>query len=342
MSLKYLMISLLISEYETIYYLKNPNENDFDETFFDDDGNFIDDLDYFYKNFKTLNNTNNLYESVYNSLVNTKSDEFDIFNETFGKNNDAFFQNERSVKFVIATFIYNFLTYCYCSDDKKCLIFLSKMDYADIKELFFNNFAFGTYLIRTYYNSLFEHELCEDNYALMKKNGDDFIIAKWEKIICSKPAIITLNNLLRNTVCQLFEYYIQSYTINESLKFVWLYLTNEFDSLTILQNLGFSTKEIKFLKIYLLKLIIADLYEDVCNEPIIYDKDQKDMLIKKLPITYSDLIHGFCNCKERNAMLYHFILLNQDKAKMFRNREKTKKDGRINILKKANPLYFMD
>ena len=51
MSLKYLMISLLISEYETIYYLKNPNENDFDETFFDDDGNFIDDLDYFYKNF---------------------------------------------------------------------------------------------------------------------------------------------------------------------------------------------------------------------------------------------------------------------------------------------------
>lgn len=344
MHLKDLMISLLIYNYESYCQLNDIPQEDFDNLFLDEDDEIMSDKDFFFKNSEALFQIDNLFTNVYIQLSDIKGKYFEIFDELFAKSNNQILQNERSVEYVLSTFFYQYLIYNY-PDENKRIFFedFNKFSYSNLQTMFFNSLSFGSELIKTYYKSLIEYDFCEDSYALMIKNGDVALVEKWKRKIEQEPVITTLNNLLRDVVCQLFDYYrAHNKNIDSSLELVWAFFEFNLDPLNTLKDMNFTDEEIEFCKSYLLKLIIADLYEDSYNDPIISDDSKEAKTATLLPITYAMLGKGLANCKERNKMLYHFILIQQDKCKMIRNREKTKKDGRINVLKKVNPLYFMD
>ena len=124
----------------------------------------------------------------------------------------------------------------------------------------------------------------------------------------------------------------------------WMYFFQDTDPLGELDKMGIDFTTKMFYKKYALGLIFADLYEDVCNESIIQSEYMADRAAQFAPLIAMELGAIAIPADEgtRNIVLKHFILLQDEKDKMEKNREKTHKDGRIKELKKFNPLYRLD
>lgn len=157
--------------------------------------------------------------------------------------------------------------------------------------------------------------------------------------------ICLINQLLRDVICNLYNYYISTGCPDiEALNLTWNYFLKNFDPLGELDKMGFDSGSKEWYKHYMLSLIYADLYEDVTNTSIIQSDNYDDRLADVLPLVMVQL--GTLSIPQeegvRNRMLKHFILLQDEKEKMNSNRKKTYSDNRINVLKKINPMYFLD
>ena len=97
-------------------------------------------------------------------------------------------------------------------------------------------------------------------------------------------------------------------------------------------------------KRYMLGLIYADVYEDACNSSLIDSENMLDRLADTVSVV--GLSFGYIGIPKeenvRNRILKHFIVLQDEMDKRKDNRKKTYQDNRIEILKKANPMYKLD
>lgn len=157
--------------------------------------------------------------------------------------------------------------------------------------------------------------------------------------------ICLINQLLRDVICNLYNHYIETgYSDIEALNCTWSFFLKDFDPLDELKKVGIDKVSKEWYKHYMLSLIYADLYEDVTNTSIIQSENYDDRLAQVLPLIMVQM--GVLSIPKeegvRNRLLKHFILLQDDKEKMNSNRKKTYSDNRINVLKKINPMYFLD
>ena len=108
--------------------------------------------------------------------------------------------------------------------------------------------------------------------------------------------------------------------------------------------MGYDLRTKRVLQYLALTIIYSDLYEDICNEAII---DNEDINNRKIKVFISMSVHlntiTIPSDEElRNDLLEYFILLHDEKEKRKVNRERTHIEKRIQILKKVNPIYFLD
>ncbi len=331
MDIENLLISFMIDVYEQYcYYALDMTQDDFDSSFYDENGNDIDDRDYLIANCKKIFN-DEMFEGLYEILSENRED------ETVDVN--------RIINFLTGVyFVYN-----YEGGNSSVIRYLKDASFESIKELFMNNHNFGVDLIKAYFYGLVDQERCQKNKDTIMENGDGTHMNRFfEQATVNNQTtmdFITLNDLLRNIVCDLYNHYIQNGCGNiEALNYTWQYFLKDFDPIGTLNQMGcdFKTKEIY--KRYLLGLIISDLYEDVSNKSIIDSENEKDRLIQVIPIIAANW-GAVCipNDEElRNRMLKYFILLQDEKKKRKENRYKTYSDKRTQVLKKVNPFYQLD
>lgn len=326
MDIENFLISYMIDVYEQYcYYALEMSQDEFDQSFIDEEGQEISDRDYLIEHYDSILNEETLDE-LYN-IICDPGDGKDI-------------SLRRLVSFFAGTyFIYNYY------DGKNNLVrFIKDTPIEKIEDLFVENYDFGVDMVRSYFLGLVDRDRCAKNLTKINENGDKNIVdGLFGRAILTE--YITLNDLLRKVICDLYNFYIENgYGDEDALSTTWQYFTINFDPIGTLDNLGIDVESKETYKKYMLGLIYADLYEDAVNTPIIDSENYDDRLADVVPIVATTL--GFIRIPQdedlRNRMLKHFILLQDEIEKRKDNREKTYKDNRINVLKKVNPLFQLD
>lgn len=326
MDIENYLITYIIDIYEQYcYYTLDMSQSDFDNSFIDEDGNTISDKDYLISHCDCI-----LNEETFDELYTIICDVGD------GKEIPL----RRFVNFFAGTyFIYN-----YYDGSNNLIRFLKSTPIEKIEELFVENYDFGMDMIKSYFYGLVDKERCSKNIKRMEANGDKkYIDMFFGQAILTN--YITLNELLRNVICNLYNFYIKNGSDDISaLNLTWEFFTSNFDPLGELDKMGVDTEVKEIYKKYLIGLIYSDLYEDCVNKPIIKSDNYEDRMAEVVPIVAVML--GFTNIPKdedlRNRMLKHFILLHDELEKRRDNRNKTYKDKRTAVLKKVNPLYQLD
>lgn len=262
-----------------------------------------------------------------------------------------------------------FYLYEYDNNDKEHIQYIKDTSLSELINDFNNNGQCGMDFIKAYLMTEANLERYQETRRRIKDNKDDKPLIEFEKVINSRSDILELpdyeqnefdenhnlddyvvkvcmiNQLLRDVICNLYNYYVSmGYPDIDALNYTWNYFTRNFDPLGELDKMGFDSNTKEWYKHYMLSLIYADLYEDVCNTSIIQSENFDDRLANVLPLIMIQI--GVVSIPKeesvRNRLLKHFILLQDDKEKMSSNRKKTYSDNRINVLKKVNPTYFLD
>ena len=209
-----------------------------------------------------------------------------------------------------------------------------------IIEFFLQNEHFGKGLLENYVINFDSDMEYEDIQQELYENDDEDLINKWGEYMYT---ISSLNQFFRNIVTDLYDKYIsQGVSDIEALGLVWEYFIRDFDPVGALEGVDYATK-LKY-KQYMLKLIYCDVYEDVCNKPIIESENEMDRMAQVYIV--NNVSHGVVgipgNPELRNRFLKHFIILQDEKRKRQANRKKTIKEGRGPVLQKINPGYVLD
>lgn len=225
------------------------------------------------------------------------------------------------------------------------LKFLVESDIKGVVDLFYKSEQFGEALISSFFKSFIEEKrFAETKKQIKKDNREKELTSLYE--IAYPPRMFTLNQKLREIVCDLYNYYISLGSSDvEALELTWRFFFEDLDPLHELDELGLEEEEEKFAyKRYTLGLIIGDIYEDVANKPFINSDDPELVIAQSLPIFFVNMgiigLPGDANV--RNKMLKYFILLQDDPKKIKSNRQKTYQEDRIIELKKVNPAYILD
>lgn len=252
---------------------------------------------------------------------------------------------EINLDYVLSYLVGIFYVYKYDEEKSKSVInFLKDNSFDNIKELFIKNDSFGIDLVNTYGEYLVNSEKYNKNRKVIYENKDEAKLEEFEQIYKIQN-IITLNNLLRKMVVNLYNNYIKSGCDDiTSLSLTWQYFFSDLDPLGELEQYGVDDAAKAFYKRYVLNLIYADLYEDICNGSII-SSDNYDVRMANL-VPLLSVESGVVNIPLqewlRNRILKHFVLLQGDYEKRVSNRKKTIEEDRVLKLKKVNPFYQLD
>ncbi len=236
-------------------------------------------------------------------------------------------------------FIYN-----YDNKNKKLVDYLKTHTIDDIIEMFQEDDEFGRETIEAYIHCITNETLYMEKRKKIFANNDQSTLLKLETLGIEEN-VITLNELLRNVICNLYNFYISNaYPDIDALNYTWKFFTDNFDPLGELDKLGFDQRTKSAYKQYMLCLMYSDLYEDACNESIIQSENYDDRLANVIPLVMTQL--GMITIPKeegiRNRILKHFILLQDEIEKKCSNRRNTYKENRIGVLKKVNPTFILD
>lgn len=318
------LFDALFDMYEYYLELQGVSQEDFDSMFFDEEGNEISEEDYLKEKAEEVL-CEDVIDSVYCSIIEDglpKEVDKDYFiNLLFSK-----------------YYLYNY------KPNDPVIKYFNNTDAQDIYTLFIENYDFGIAVIKSYFCTLVEPEICDENRKSIYENQDEEHLLRFEKKL-SYTNIVILNDLLRNVICNLYNHFISNGCDDiTALNNTWAYFTSNFDPLGELDNMGIDFNSKKAYKRYMLGLVFADVYEDACNKSIIDSENFEDTLADVtsiLGVSFSQIVipreEGV-----RNRILKHFILLQDEREKRKANRKKTYEDGRVETLKKVNPAYKLD
>lgn len=298
---------------------------EFDELFKLEDGSLMSDLDFFLKHSEDILNE-------------------EVVEELYCYLSDVSMEKDYSLEQIVSFLASKYFLFNYGSGNSSVVKFLKRASLQDIENLFVENINFGVEMVGAYFHSLNNTKRCETNRRKIYENNDQDILLDFESKNLTGD-IITINTLLRRVVCNLYNNYIFNGCDDiEALNMTWDYFFRDFDPLGELDQLGFDYESKQLYKNYLLGLIYADLYEDVCNESIIESENYEDRMAMVIPLLIVRMGKISIPREEgtRNRILKHFILLQDEKEKISENRQKTYQDDRIAELKKVNPLYLLD
>ncbi len=307
----------------TVYEL---DEDELEEFFLDDEGNPLDSRDFLFKH-KDVILSEEIINAVYNYVAVTNP-----------------LEKEYIPKLVAFLATHFYVANYNNKNSQPVLKFLVENNIQMITQLFRESERFGEDLISSFLkNCLEEKRYNETKEQIKKDNKENELTTLYQ--IAYPPRVFTLNQKLREVVCNLYNYYISlGCSDAEALELTWGYFFNDLDPLKELDELGFDEKEKLIYRMYTIGLIIGDIYEDVVNDPIIKAINPPDLYAQAFPIFFvSKGIVGLpANPEVRNRMLKYFILLQDEPKKMKTNREKTHQEDRIKELKKVNPSYILD
>ena len=326
MNIEKFLIENLIDIYANYCeYAEEMSSQEFDEQFVLEDGSEMTDLEFFLESYEDILNEE-VVEELYCYLID-KSVEKD-------------FSLEQILNFLISKYyIYN-----YYDGNNSVINYLRNSSIKDIENLFVENINFGVDVVKTYFLSLTDKLRCDKNRKKIYDNNDQDNLLKFEKIN-NTVSIMTINNLLRKVIYNLYNHYICNGCDDiVALNNTWEFFFRDFDPLGELDQLGFDYYTKQNYKTYLMGLIVGDLYEDVCNKSIIDSENYNDRLADVIPLLSVQMGMIAIPKEEdvRNRLLKHFILLQDEKEKIKENRKKTYQDDRIKQLKKVNPFYLLD
>lgn len=248
-----------------------------------------------------------------------------------------------SLEKIISHFVIYYIYDNYVNKDLKIVMdYLKNNDLIDIVNFFKTNEAFGKNLIENYLKN-YESDIDFDAVSeLIYNSGDGMLLDKW-KMLASE--YYSINELLRRVIINLYDFYISNGCDDvTALRSTWHYFYRDFDPIGELDDMGIDYEmKVKY-KAYIIKIMFADVYEDILNNSIIdstniLDKYTNDYVIlsvnsNRCIIPEDDEI--------RNRFLKYFILLHYEKEKRIENREKTIKDGRSITLKRIHPGHIFD
>lgn len=325
MEIEIFLLSNLVDIYcSYCQYVLKMEASDFDIMFEDENGQEMSDLDFIKEKSKDIF-TDEIFDGVYSLII-----DFDRIKEI-------------DVDKVLSCLISKFFLYNY-SSMPSVISYLKNTSFEDIKKLFFDNYDFGLDLVKSYYYSLINQRLCDDNREKIYNNHDQEILLKYE-LNYSFSSFKTLNDLLREYICKIYNYYINyGYDDIDALNTTWEFFFRDIDPIGNFNEFCESERTKAVYKFYLLNLIYADLYEDICNNSIIDSENYDDRLANVIPVLSVQMgnISIPLEVGTRNRILKHFILLQDEKEKIKENRKKTYSDGRIKELKNVNPFYILD
>ena len=247
-------------------------------------------------------------------------------------------------KVVSFLFVHFYTMYYFDEIKREMATKIAKYGVDAIVETFFQTEKFGIEMLLTYYHDVIEQDEYEARLELIYEEEnpcdlDIFFEAAFP------PRVFTLNERLREIICNLYNHYIyMGCPDEEALKLTWLYFSNDVDPLNELEELGVTDEEKPNYKCYMIRLIIGDLYEDAINTPLVNTDNKKGKIAQTLPIIYSitGKIEIPQNEEVRNRMLKYFILLQEDQEKKKSNRENTYIQHKDKVLKSINPCYKLD
>lgn len=322
------LMNVIKEQYEDMMEaLHNLNDEELDNLYLDDEGNVITSDKEFLLKHKDKILTEEIYDAVYSFI------------------SQICLLEERDITRLIAYLCTHYYIRNYDNKDNQAVLkYLANTDIKNIVELFYSNSDFGIDLVKSFYmNSVNEEKYYETKEQISKDKRDQELNKLFE--VAFPERIFTINQKLREVVCNLYDYYIEmGCTDKEALSLTWDYFLMNFDPLHELEDMGFDEAEILFYKNYTIGLIIGDLYEDVSNKPLVNTDNYYGKIAQLLPVLLTNFgeiaIPG--DVDVRNRMLKYFILLQNDPAKKKSNREKTHSDGRELQLKKVNPIYILD
>ncbi len=253
-------------------------------------------------------------------------------------------ERDISIESLVSYLVSKYFIFNYDNKNKKMVNFIKTHSIEEIVKNFQNNDSFGRETIDAYIRCLANEELVIEKRKKIFANNDQEALIKLEATTY-EDQIITVNELLRNIICNLYNFYIQNgYDDISALNTTWEYFLKNFDPLGELDKMGVDQNSKIVYKQWMICLIYADLYEDAANTPIIQSENYEDRLASVLPLVMTQL--GMIRIPNdegiRNRLLKSFILLQDDKEKMYNNRRKTYEDNRINTLKKVNPTFVLD
>ena len=302
---------------------ENVSIEEFDNSFYDEDDNLIDDIQYI-----ILNNEKIFNEAIFEELY--------ILACTLG--GDKEISLDRLVSFLVSKcYVYNY-------DNKKLIQFINQSSLDKLVNLFIDNYDFGMRLIRDYFFTLVDSKKYKEvRTKILDSNDKGRLLILENKAINDK--IVTINSILRDIIANLFNFYIRNgCNKEEALNNTWAYFIDNFDPLGELDKMGYDFDTKKGLQYLALVIMYCDLYEDICNEAIINNEEELNRKIKVLVSigVHLNMISIPRDKMLRNGMLEYFLLLKEEKDKRKYNREHSHIEERIKVLKKVNPIYFLD
>ena len=248
---------------------------------------------------------------------------------------------ERLVAYLSEQF---YIGHYHIEKEKPALKFLAQADIKDIVNLFYDNDFFGRDALLAFYQNAITPEQFKTNLDKIQEDGHTDVLEKFYKIT-TQEKVFTLNQKLREYVCNLYYFYIdRGYSDAEALDLTWAYFRQGLDPLNQLDELGCNEEEKAAYRKYTLSLIIADMYEDFANGPLVKTDNPNGRTAQMYPVLLAALgrirIPKVPEVRER--MLKYFILLQDNPDKVKANRERTHKEQREKTLKKVNPCYILD
>ena len=320
---KYLLENLLDCYEQYCCCALEMKQEDIETMYYDSEGHEMSDEEFFFENHDEV-----LEEEVVDALYTFICD--------MGQQKEI--DLERVVSFLCGRYIVHHY------DASIVTNYLRVTNIKDIVNLFVENINFGMDLVKNHFDAMLNAEQYNKNMKTIQSNKDEVALTKFATNVYYE-SIKTLNDLLRGIVCHIYDHYVSCGCEDvEALNMTWMYFFQDTDPLGELDKMGIDYDTKFFYKKYALGLILADLYEDVCNESIIQSENMEDKAAQIAPLLSVRLgaITIPADEETRNRVLKHFILLQDKKEKMVSNREKTYQDGRVKELKKFNPLYKLD
>lgn len=321
---KFLIEHLVDSYYQYSEVVENKTEEEIDELFVSEDGDELSD-----KEFITAYSEDVFTDEIFDSLYATIVD-FSMVGEIDINKVVAFLAGKYYI------FNYNIAP--------SVVGYLRNTSIEEIARLFKENYDFGLDMVRSYFKSLIDTEVMENNRQTIYENNDQDKLLEFEKVN-EIIKIQSINQILRGVIVDIYNHFVSNECDDiEALNNTWMFFIKDFDPVGELENLGMDFRTKQLYKRYLLGLIYGDLYEDVCNNSIIDSSNFEDRMADVIPIlsVRTGMITIPAEEGIRNRLLKHFILLQDEKKKMSENRKKTYNDGRIKELKKVNPFYPLD
>lgn len=300
------------------------DSEDFDSLFYKDDDVQLSDIEFVEEYLDEICD-DYIIDGVYNYLIDDGC-EFDF-----------------SIERIVSHFIINYIYDNYCNQELSSIMkFLKVTDLKNVVILFLTNPMFGKSIIKSY----LKNYVTKIDYDFVKKkiedNNDSELLTKW---IIISSSYYSLNELLRRNIIDLYDYFISHGCGNiDSINNVWAYFTKDFDPLGKLNDMGVDYDTKQKYKLYTLKIIYSDVYEDVLNGPIIDSVNTEDQTANYFIV--NSIKSNNCLIPQdediRNRIMKHFLLLHYEKDKRIENRRVTINEGRQAILAKTHPGYILD